>query len=129
MVDVFENCKEVGLLNPSILILDYNYRIICNQQMEVNDTNYELHFFWDSTDSKKLGSCFFDKSFSDIIYCSTFTYDKPIILNKNFKFNDSISNIIKNHNLNQSKEVINFDIIVHSLNFEKHTWIVNTPFR
>lgn len=137
MIDIFEKSKEVELLNPSILILDYNDRIICNQHMKIvnnekqtdSNTNYELHFFWDSTDSKKLSSCFFDKSISNIIYCSTFTYDQSIILDENFKLNDLINNIIKKYDLNNSQELINFDVIVHSLNFEKHTWIVNTPFR
>ena len=122
-------CIIRNLLNPEILIFDYNEKIICNQRFNIDfkdslpnhDANFTLELIQEVS-SKRVYFMLQKKSNPDNVVFHWFEYKTHL---SNFIFDDYRSIVSKIIDLQQLKNKylnIHFELSTHNIDFEKGDW-------
>jgi hypothetical protein len=135
LISLSDTCIENKLLEPSVVLFDYNNCIICNQKFTIThnvqpqfgaSTNFRLDLIKDSKNDR-IYYMLQEKenpskvTFHHLCYSIHFSNFNHIDISK------IVSHIAEEHLSRSKYETLNFDLQLHHIDFKTGYWNIHKP--
>ncbi|WP_062054582.1 hypothetical protein [Aquimarina longa] len=128
-ISLSRECIKHELYNPSIVVFDYQEKIICNRYFNIDyvknnsddSTNFRLELIEDIRNDR-IYFMLQEKSKPDNVVFHWLTYSIPITTFSHVDYSNIINYIVDKQQLKKEQEVLNFELLLHRISFETGTW-------
>ena len=135
LIPIYRQCIEELHYSPKILFFDYDGRIICNRNFNIQidisnvqiDSNFTLELIQDIEDSNLIYFLLQEKEHPEEIVFHYLNYNMPLHTINKRDFKMLVKAIIKLQQLDKKHTDFNFEIITHILDFKTGDWLIKRP--
>lgn len=129
------DCLKSKFKRPNIIVFDYQEMIICNRSFNIDyhlennsnlDTNFRLEIMKD-TNNERIYFMLQEQLKPEIVEFdwlpNTPSFNNYTVIN----YKNIINHIIKLHKLDENYNILNFELVIHIVNFKTGDWKIINP--
>ena len=136
LLAVSRQCAKAGLYDPTIVVFDYGNKIICNKKFNIElqeshiQTTDRTNFRLELAKVTGYGHMYFmlqEKEGPDKVVFHGLDYPTPIEDCTFTDYSRIVNKIVAVQQLHKSHETLDFDIVLHRIDFETGQWHIKKP--